>query len=206
MNSAHEAAHVAELTEREERTRNAATMNGARQILAAVPPDLRSRKGEKLPFGNAWKYDKARTYMLWGRTREQLGEGSLSVWRSMSVFVISGLELAKAPDGRGDVIWQWHMSISHRGDRPTELEVKRALGAFGMVGAEEDNHHPGGARHFWRPVDPSRRVDCECKEDEAIVVEPDGYRWSKSRAPDASCEYCEMIAIGRTDVVCPVHG
>ena len=105
---------------------------------------------------------------------------SVSAWMRRGVFMISALELAEAPDGTGDVIPQWHVSMSKRNDahdvaskRPTDEECNQALACLGMTGAEEDNHHPGVARHFWMPLDPKRRVDCECKADESGIVDPD---------------------------------
>lgn len=87
-----------------------------------------------------------------------------------------------------------------RGPAATDRAPGRAR-AFGMVGTEEGNHHPGVARHFWRPVDPARRVDCECKADEVTVVEPDGYRWTNPA--DGPCRGCELErATGRP---CSLH-
>lgn len=127
-----------------------------------------------------------------------------SAWQLGPVVVLSALELVKAPDGQGDEIPQWHISIADVGKRPSPKHVRRALRAFGMVGAEEDNHHPGNARHFWMPVDPARRVACECKEDEAVVVEPDGYRWTNPHEGEGPCRGCEFAAIaGRP---CSIHG
>lgn len=47
-------------------------------------------------------------------------------------------------------------------------------GVCGMRGEEGSvkelrNHEPGNAKHFWCPVDPSRRVDCECKSGASIA-------------------------------------
>jgi hypothetical protein len=126
-----------------------------------------------------------------------------SAWVSGHVAVISSLTMAEMPDGRGDVGPQWHISITRKRRRPHDTDVRRALRAFRMVGAEEDNHHPGNARHFWLPVDPSRRVDCECKTDEATIVEADGYRYTNPHDP-AECRGCELQAlIGKA---CPLHG
>ena len=124
-------------------------------------------------------------------------------YRRGKVTVITAVELAELPDGSGEIGPQWHVSISRGGRRPKPAEVARALRAFGMRGAEEDNHHPGNARHFWLPVDPARRVECECKTEEATVVEPDGYTWTNPH-DEAECRGCEFEAIlGRP---CPVHG
>ncbi len=71
-----------------------------------------------------------------------------------------------------------------------------------MVGAEEDNHHPGNARHFWRPLDPSHRVDCECKEDEVLVTDADGYRWTNPQDGEP-CRGCDFESL--TGKPCPLH-
>jgi hypothetical protein len=63
--------------------------------------------------------------------------------------------------------------------RPNDSEARRALEAFGAAGFEEDNHSPGIARKFWRPVD-GKAEPCPCKEN--LIVEPDGYAWSSSGA------------------------
>lgn len=89
----------------------------------------------------------------------------------------------------------WHVSISRmvrQGYRyvpqhaPDE-DVALALDALRMTGSEEDNHarvdgRAGVARHFWREVDPAKRTDCECKETEETIVEPDGYTFTRERA------------------------
>lgn len=128
---------------------------------------------------------------------------SVSAWTDGHVTVISALELAEAPDGRGDAIPQWHVSISERGRRPSKGGLRRALRAFGMVGTEEDNHHPGVARHFWLPVDKARRVSCQCKDDEDVVREPDGYVWTNPRAGEGPCRGCEIASM--TGKPCSIH-
>lgn len=124
------------------------------------------------------------------------------------MVVISALELAELPDGSGDAGPQWHISASFgvgAKRRLTDDEVKRVLHDFGMTGAEEDNHEPGRARHFWLPVDPARRVDCQCKTTEEVHVEPDGHRWSNPRdATPADCNACRLQRAG-LGIVCPIH-
>lgn len=124
--------------------------------------------------------------------------------------VISSLVMAKAPRG-DDVIPQWHLSVvrvTPRGaERCSDHELQLVRRAFGLVEAEEDNHHPGNARHLFLPVDPSRRVACECKEDEVQVVEPSGYTWSQDvRALEDPlvCRACEIAPL--TGRPCPTHG
>jgi hypothetical protein len=127
----------------------------------------------------------------------------LSVWQKGQLRVISAVELAEYPDGQGHGP-QWHISISVRGlkVRPTDRQTRAVLREFAMPRVEEDNHHPGNARHYWCPIDPAHRVDCECKVDEAIVREPDGYTWSNDKDPGA-CRGCEFAAVlGKP---CPVH-
>lgn len=125
-----------------------------------------------------------------------------STWRSGPITVVSTLDLAELPDRAGAGL-QWHVSITRGGRRPHATDVRRALRAFRMVGAEEDNHHPGAARHFWIVVDRAHRVECECKEDEVTVVEPDGYRWQNPEDA-AECRGCEWQLI--TGKPCSIHG
>lgn len=159
-----------------------------------------AKKGEKLPGKlSGWIFDKHRTKAM-PFDHKAIG---LSVWKRSGVVVISALENAHAPDGSLDVIPQWHLSVSHSGARASDEVVRQTLASFDMTGTEEDNHHPGTARHFWMPVDPRRRVECECKSDETITVEPDGYTWSHD--PEQECPWCTMIKIGKTDIVCPNH-
>ncbi len=128
---------------------------------------------------------------------------SYSVWSRGQIRVISALEMAELPD-RSGVGPQWHISVS-RGPkkRPRPTDVRAALRAFQMHGAEEDNHHPGVARHFWVPVDPAHRVDCECKEEEAVITEPDGYKWTNPREGDGECRGCELSRM--TGAACSLH-
>lgn len=131
------------------------------------------------------------------------GSGTLaeSFWQMGAIRVISSLIVAELPDGSGNGP-QWHVSVSTNGKRPLARHVDRALRAFDMFGTEEDNHHPGVARHFFQPCDPARRVDCQCKADEVTVVEPDGYRWTNPHER-AECRGCELHrALGKP---CPLH-
>lgn len=130
---------------------------------------------------------------------------SLSWWTDRTVMVCSALENADYPAGGGRGP-QWHLSVSlvmrpTPTTRPGRPEVRRTLRAFDLVGAEEDNHHPGIARHFWRPVDPARRVGCECKATEKVITERDGYRWTNPT--DGPCRGCEISQL--TGVACPLH-
>lgn len=132
---------------------------------------------------------------------------SFTGWQRRGIYVISALEVTEAPDGRGDNIPQWHLSLSADGGsrRCDDEEVKQTLASFGLTGAEEDNHHPGAARHFWMPVDPIRRIDCSCKATEETIVEPDGYRYSQKRRTCAGCELEVEFAARGVARPCPDH-
>lgn len=124
------------------------------------------------------------------------------------LVVMSELVLAQLPD-RSGTGRQWLVSVSQDGHRPAGRPLRRALQAFGMADAEEDNHEPGIARKFWLVVDPAHRVDCECKADEEVIVEPDGYRWSNPRAArqDPSlCRGCAAARAIRSARPCSIHG
>lgn len=143
----------------------------------------------------------------WGRYGSHAVDGvPFVVWHHVrsGAVVLSGVAIADYPDGSGEKGPQWHVSISVSGRRATKAECERALRAFDLVGAEEDNHHPGVARHFWRPVDPARRVDCECKENEVVHVDPaDGYTWTNP--PEAGeCRGCELAKLVPR-LPCPLH-
>lgn len=127
---------------------------------------------------------------------------SWSAWTNGKLLAISALEMAELPDASGPGL-QFHVSISAMGKRCDDEQARRALKAFRLVGAEQDNHEPGNAKHFWLPVDPAHRVDCECKASEIPMVEPDGHRWSRDRDP-AKCGGCALERAGVRR--CPVHG
>lgn len=148
---------------------------------------------ELRPRGAGWVEDREAARVVRGTV-------AVSVWRSGSLSVVSSLVLADLPRG-GGVGPQWHVSVSDGGARPRRDSVRRALAAFKMLGAEEDNHLPGRARHFWRPLDPAERIDCECKVTEVAVVEPDGHRWSNRR--EGPCRGCEGTVF--TGIPCPLH-
>jgi hypothetical protein len=138
-----------------------------------------------------------------GDMLERLGFRAIAVsaWQRGPACVISALELAEYPDGNGFGP-TWHVSVSRLGKRPKWHDVRGALRAFGIVTeAEEDNHHPGSARHFWVPLDPARRAECQCNVDEAVVVDRDGYVWTNPK--DGSCRGCEFTRL--TGKACPLH-
>jgi hypothetical protein len=131
----------------------------------------------------------------------QHGREGVETWVYSGFTVTSQLAGMEAPDGSHDVIPTWLMVVSRRGKRATDDDVKRALRAFSMEEALEDNHHPGVGRAFFLPVDPGRRRDCECKLGEALVTDPDGYQWSNDTAGECrGCEYERTY--GKP---CPIH-
>lgn len=128
-----------------------------------------------------------------------------STWRSGPILVVSELALAQLP-GRpqGETGPQWHISISASGKRAKPAHIRRALRAFGMTRALEDNHMPGISRAFWLPVDPSLTGVCECKETEVTIVDADGYAWQNPREGDPEgCRGCDYeVRFGKP---CPLH-
>jgi hypothetical protein len=150
-----------------------------------------------------WERIADRDHPLAPNGRElEVAADAWSVWRGRGMMLISALEQAEYPTGGGTGP-QWHVSVSMRsGRRCSDADVAKALDAFGLVGAEEDNHHPGVARHFWMPLDPARRVDCECKDEEITIADPDGYRWTTPWSA-RDCRGCELQTL--TGRPCPLH-
>lgn len=127
--------------------------------------------------------------------------GFAQAYTKGKLLALSECTIAVYPDSEG-VGPQWLVSFSVGGKKRIDgKELRRALANFDMADAEEDNHHPGVARHFWKPVDPAHRVECQCKSDETLVVDSDGYTWSNAR--EGLCRGCEYEAlIGKP---CPIH-
>lgn len=144
-------------------------------------------------------------------TTLNLGGQSADAWIHLatSTQVLSSLQMAEQPRS-GTTGPQWHVSIVDRSEReprrPSSRQVALARCAFGMLEAEEDNHHPGAARQFWMPLDPSERVDCECKTEEVVVREADGFEWTNPK--DGACRGCDleraMQRLGSSRP-CPIH-
>lgn len=160
-------------------------------------------KGEPRPGpASGWRRSHAKERRL--KHDELANAKSWSVWKRGGILVISALEDAEAPDGSKEVIPQWHLSMSAGpGKRCSDDDARATLACFWMSGAEEDNHHPGAARHYWMPLDPKRRVDCECKVDEVTITEPDGYRWTNP--VDGDCRGCELSAATKGERPCSIH-
>lgn len=126
---------------------------------------------------------------------------AVSRWQRGAVIVVSALEDAELPGASGAT---WHVSISRMGKRPRPRDVEHALRDFDMRGAEEDNHHPGVARHYFQPVDPAYRGLCECKTTEDVVVERDGYTWTNPKLDAVEgCRGCEFERLQHKP--CPIH-
>lgn len=130
---------------------------------------------------------------VWRRLPDAMGPSGELALRfhaaRLGLLVVSSVDLAEF---RGVVRPQYHVSISSPSSvcgleltprRPVDHECQAVLAEMGMRGAEEDNHEPGLARHFWRLCEaaPDEAMGCECKETEETVVEPDGHRWQRPR-------------------------
>jgi hypothetical protein len=144
--------------------------------------------------GSGWTYDRPAP------------QGPGSVYRRGELTVIVTLATMEMPDGNGSGP-TWLLSVTRRGKRAKDNLVKVALRDFGMLDAEEDNHNPGQARCFFLVCDPARRVACECKTTEQVLVEPDGYRWSnptpEQLAAGEECRGCQLTPL--TGKACPIH-
>lgn len=95
--------------------------------------------------------------------------------------VISAVEVA-ADDHRESLGPEYHISVSKNGQRLDADEIPIIFSLFDMQGSDEDNHVPGIARNFWKPVaDRFAGFVCPCKENEKAIIEGD-YVWRP--APD----------------------
>lgn len=159
------------------------------------------------PFGLSGELIPSR-----GFSRAPLPASGGSWWTSHDwLRVCSTLEHSVLPGTAGEVGPQWHLSVSKspprvgpsRADRPTDADMQRVIDAFRVPGGEEDNHHPGIARHLWCPLDERYRTTCECKLTESTVVEADGYQWTTEVGEECrGCEYARMFP----SLPCTVHG
>jgi hypothetical protein len=105
---------------------------------------------------------------------------SAVVWTGHRLTVVSS---AGPMEYRGLIVAHNHLSVAVAGhrQRPSDAELERVRADFDMADAEEDNHSPGVARHLFLPLHLPRGTPgvCDCKSGETLVVEPDGYRWSR---------------------------
>lgn len=100
-------------------------------------------------------------------------------YRRKGLKVFSSRDMMQAPDGSGDLVDTWIVSVSRDNcAMPKDRDLARVRRDFGMKLAEEDNHEDGTARKLFLVVDRARRVACECKTDETVIERPDGYRYS----------------------------
>jgi hypothetical protein len=125
-----------------------------------------------------------------------------SAWRSHDgLTVVSSLAEAFLP-GSGEpplVGPQWLVSVSRSPERSKAEDVLRVVDAFAMPAFDEDNHHPGIARHLWCPLEEQYRSACECKVSEVTIVDGD-YAWTTEAD---SCRGCDLERL--TGRPCPLH-
>jgi len=125
-----------------------------------------------------------------------------SMWRSHDgLVVISSLNHAYLPGTQDTEIGpQWHVSVSRAPERSLVADVERVVECFGMPAFDEDNHHPGIARHLWCPVDERYRQGCECKLTEQLIVDGD-YQWTTDVTAECrGCQYQKLFG-----PPCPIH-
>lgn len=126
------------------------------------------------------------------------------VWESADgLRVISSRVEAELPGSGGLAGPTWHVSVARlsQSERASDADLLRVVEAFGLPAWDEDNHHPGVARHLFCPIEERWRNECECKTDELVVVEPDGYRWTTP--VEGGCRGCSFALMsGRP---CPIH-
>lgn len=94
--------------------------------------------------------------------------------RSERISCFSAIEMVEQnPPGSKIIAPHFHVSaVKLVGGRPhtcsdQDMELVRA--AFGLGGAEEDNHGPGKARHLWILCGREKEPACPCKQDELQV-------------------------------------
>lgn len=110
--------------------------------------------------------------------------GEQNAWQcpELNLQALSSVDVAEDTES-GLLLPHWHVSVVARrspGFEPstaTDEEVERVRAAFGLGGAEEDNHGSGVARHLWLVCGRSRQPDCPCKQDEDRIVEGDRVRY-----------------------------
>lgn len=129
-----------------------------------------------------------------------------STWTSHDgLVVVSAIHDSYLP-GTDDTLVgpQWLVSVSRPAgpDRcnVSDDDLLRVVECFAMPAWDEDNHHPGVARHLWCPLDEQYRHACECKVSE-VLVDTGGYEWTTDR--DGPCRGCEYDQL--TGMACPVH-
>lgn len=134
----------------------------------------------------------------------------ISAWRSHDgLRVTSGLHQANQP-GSGEppkVGPSWLVAVSRAPVADvarctvTDDDLVHAVTGFAMPAFDEDNHHPGIARHLWCPVDELYRNACECKLSETTIVEANGYEWTTDDGEE--CRGCDYER--RFGLPCTIH-
>jgi hypothetical protein len=106
---------------------------------------------------------------------------------------LSAVEMVEQnPPGSGLVVPHFHVSVTFScaltGVRraATDQEVELVRAAFGLAGAEEDNHGPGIARHLWIACGREKEPACPCKQDEQRIGEGDRVRHEPETSPAAA--------------------
>lgn len=123
--------------------------------------------------------------------RTQLEDGPADAWVNpeLGLFVLSATEIAEQnPPGSGLAAPHYHVSATWRAGLPrtcTDEEMERVREAFGLAGAEEDNHGQGIARHLWILCGREKEPTCACKQDEQRTVEGDRVRYDVEGAGGA---------------------
>lgn len=131
---------------------------------------LRPKGGGWKRLGNAHNKGKQRTATV--------------IWQCGPIRVLADTSIYRS-EVDGSLNPQHHLSVTTvnpftlRPERVSDVQFQEVIDAFVPDGAwwEEDNHHPGNARHIFIPLYASHQQKCPCK-DEEIVVEEDGYTYS----------------------------
>lgn len=126
--------------------------------MTALPPD-------RAPSTRGWRY--------LGRTPTGSGTSAATWLHDSGIGVLSSVDVVDLePPAAGIVAPHFHVSATFR-DRGTghrractDQELEQVRAAFGMGGADEDNHGPGIARHLWMLCGRDREPACPCKADE----------------------------------------
>lgn len=110
--------------------------------------------------------------------------GETHAYQLGGIRVLSSREMAEY---QGVVCPHNHVSVSVDScfsHRPTDADMAKVRAAFDMEDAEEDNHQPGRIRNLFLPLHLPRGTTgvCDCKSDETVVTELDGFQWSKPKA------------------------
>lgn len=162
-------------------------MSRAARRKAARATTLRlGRHGELIPVSG------------FSRREARTAAPNQSVWRSHDgLLVISSCDVAPLPGSGEPPIDgpQWLVTVSRKpvvgGPRcsVTDEDLQRVVEGFAMPAFDEDNHHPGVARHLWCPIEEQYRSACECKLNEVTITEANGYQWTTEDDHCRGCEY-----------------